>query len=140
MKKKSLENQIETQIENFIKNKEQALKARIHEETDWFINRFQQNQKCQSNASRYKKKSAEREYHERPTDASECRQQKIKKRKTKERHNKMPLLLKFIFSPFFLVYYTLFALYKTITFIGLISKYILLSPFIVIGFIVRKIT
>lgn len=148
MKKDSLENQ----IENFIKNKEKLLKSRIHDETDWFKERLQGYYRPRQQAnSVHKRKRTKDNSKETIKEDIKIKAKKAKKRKPKEaKHNNkkdtnpskktMPLILKILFSPFYLVYYLLFVLYKTITFVGLVAKYILLSPFIIIGFIVRKTT
>lgn len=100
-------------IEKLIREKEAYLKERIRSESEWFHDRI--NKKAHS----YKHS-----------------------KKPNKCHHKMkrPFIVRLILSPFYLLYYILLACFKCITFIGLISKYIILSPFIILGFLVRKTT
>lgn len=126
---------LEDQIENFIKDKEDFLKSRIKEESDWFKERFHNyyRPKC-----RYKKHAKHnKSNHKKSQSASKS---KIKASKIKKKKRSMPLWFIILFFPFYLIYYVLYGLYNIISFVGLIVKYILLSPFFLIGFIIRKTT
>jgi len=126
MKKNSLEDQ----IENFIKDAEQLLKTRVREETDWMKGRFQQ----------YYRPKDEHNSHEKQKKIRPAKhKRKRKKTSTKEKRD-TPFIMKLLLSPFYLVYYLLYMVYKIVSFVGLLAKYILLSPFLLIGFIVRKTT
>lgn len=100
-------------FEKLIREKEALLKQRIRSESDWFHARI--NKKRQ-----YYKQSKKR-----------CKEHQKRKR---------PFIVQLILSPFYLIYYVFFVCIKIINFVGLICKYIILSPFIILGFLVRKTT
>ena len=114
-------------FEKLIREKEEQLKERIRSESEWFQSRMQR---------KFYNKT-----HVKERCKNKKRQAKVKSTTKKEgTTKKKPLILHILLSPFYLVYYTFFVLFKTISLVGLVAKYIILSPFIVIGFIVRKIT
>lgn len=127
---KKFEKDFEQRFEHLIHEKEALLKNRIIDEGEWIKARIKRKSQAMKRA---------RFTHE---ESSTTRHAKRKERRLNAHNQKkpQPLLLRLILSPFYLLYYVLFAVYKTVAFIGLIAKYIILSPFLLISFIISKIT
>lgn len=138
----------EDELENFIKEKEQLLRKRFTDETQWFKEslhtyyrpKAKDHVKGHGHKKTYKedyKKKYKQEYKQKYKKKT-AKINKMHKKKKEKRS--LPWPLKILLSPFYLIYYILFTLYHVIAFVGMLTKYILLSPFLLIGFIVRKIT